>query len=69
MNLTCIEYLNQYRLNMAARQLTATDLPVTTIALESGFNNISYFNRVFKKYFGITPREFRTPDPKDSSYT
>lgn len=69
MNLTCIEYLNQYRLNMAARQLTATDLPVTTIALESGFNNISYFNRVFKKYFCITPREFRTPDPKDSSYT
>ena len=60
MNMTCIEYLNQYRLEMASRQLTETELPVTSIALESGFNNISYFNRVFKKKFGVTPKEYRS---------
>ena len=59
MNMTCVEYLNQYRMDMASRQLSATNLPVTTIALENGFNNISYFNRVFKKQFGSTPKEFR----------
>ena len=60
MNMTCIEYLNQYRLEMASRQLAGTELPITSIALESGFNNISYFNRVFKKKFGITPKEYRS---------
>lgn len=59
MNMTCIEYLNQYRLEMASRQLAETELSITNIALESGFNNISYFNRVFKKKFGITPKEYR----------
>lgn len=59
MNMTCIEYINQYRLDMASRQLTESDLPITTIALENGFNNVSYFNRVFKKEFGMTPKEFR----------
>ena len=62
MNMTCIEYLNQYRLEMASRQLAKTELPITTIALESGFNNISYFNRVFKKKFGVTPKEYRKLD-------
>lgn len=60
MNMTSIEYLNQYRMEMASRQLAQTDLPVTSVALESGFNNISYFNRVFKKKFGVTPREYRS---------
>ena len=59
MNMTCIEYMNQYRLEMASRQLAGTELPITSIALESGFNNISYFNRVFKKKFGVTPKEYR----------
>lgn len=59
MNMTSIEYLNQYRLEMASRQLAETNLSVTSIALESGFNNISYFNRVFKRKFGVTPMEYR----------
>lgn len=59
MNMTCIEYLNQYRLETAAQQLAQTELPVTRIALETGFNNISYFNRIFRKKFGITPKEYR----------
>ena len=63
MNMTSIEYLNQYRLEMASRQLAETNLSVTSIALESGFNNISYFNRVFKRKFGVTPMEYRSSKP------
>lgn len=59
MNMTCIKYLNQYRLDMASHQLSCTSVPITQVALENGFNNLSYFNRVFKKQFGITPKEFR----------
>ena len=63
MNMTSIEYLNQYRLEIASRQLAETNLSVTSIALESGFNNISYFNRVFKRKFGVTPMEYRSSKP------
>ncbi len=54
-----IEYLNSYRLSMASRMLLASDAPVTDIAQESGFQNLSYFNRMFKKKFGITPSIYR----------
>ncbi|MCC8045426.1 MAG: AraC family transcriptional regulator [Clostridiales bacterium] len=56
---TCIEYLNRYRLAKAASALEETDSPVMDIALENGFRNISYFNKLFKNQFGITPREYR----------
>jgi len=58
-DMTSVEYLNKYRLSMTLEQLRHTSAPVTNIALENGFNNISYYNRLFKKQFGITPREYR----------
>ncbi|MCD7817645.1 MAG: AraC family transcriptional regulator [Lachnospiraceae bacterium] len=56
---TCIEYLNRYRLSKAAAALEETDLPIMDIALENGFRNISYFNKLFKKRFESTPGEYR----------
>ncbi|MCD8326128.1 MAG: AraC family transcriptional regulator [Lachnospiraceae bacterium] len=61
---TCIEYLNRYRLSMAASALRETDALIADIALENGFQNISYFNRLFRQCFGCTPREYR----KETSY-
>lgn len=58
-NMTCIDFLIAYRLNMASTLLYTTDLPILAIALECGFNNISYFNRAFKKQFNTTPTEHR----------
>jgi len=52
-------YLNDYRLTMASRLLLSSDNSILTIAGDTGFNNLSYFNRIFKEKFGITPREFR----------
>lgn len=57
-----IEYLNGYRLSMASRLLLASDAPVINIAQESGFQNVSYFNRMFKKKFGLTPSAYRMQD-------
>ncbi|MCI8864001.1 MAG: AraC family transcriptional regulator [Lachnospiraceae bacterium] len=52
-------YLNDYRLTMASRLLLSSEGSVLAVASESGFENLSYFNRKFKERFGMTPREFR----------
>ncbi len=52
-------YLNEYRLIMASRLLVSSDASILDIAAEVGFENLSYFNRTFKKRFSQTPREYR----------
>ncbi len=54
-----ISYLREYRLNVASRLLLSSSGPVLNIAQETGFDNLSYFNRSFKAMFGVTPRQFR----------
>jgi AraC-like DNA-binding protein len=54
-----VEYINNYRIETASSLLKVSTLSITDIALECGFDNISYFNRVFKKQLGYTPTEFR----------
>lgn len=54
-----IEYLNDLRLGIASRQLVNSSKSIAEISFESGFNNISNFNRLFKKRKGVTPKEFR----------
>lgn len=53
------EYINDYRLAMATDKLLHSDAPILEIAMECGYNNISYFNRVFKDRLGVTPKEYR----------
>lgn len=54
-----IEYLNKYRIESAARLLFSTDLSVTDIAYMSGFNDLSYFIKMFKRVKNVTPTKFR----------
>jgi len=56
---SCVDYVNNYRLNVAGRQLRDTGDDVASIAYQVGYNNVSYFNRQFKKHYGVTPKEFR----------
>lgn len=56
---TPIEYINLYRVRQAAILLRSTDRKVMDIAFEVGFNNLSYFNTVFRQRFGCTPTEYR----------
>lgn len=60
MGVSFVDYLNDYRLSAAARRLVENDDAIITIAENSGFENVSYFNRCFKKKYGVTPRQFRT---------
>ena len=53
------EYLNAYRLNTAAELLRTTDDTVLAVAEQTGFKNLSYFNRAFKTHYGLTPKEYR----------
>lgn len=55
-----VDYINQYRIEKAVSLIKASDLSITDIALECGFDNIGYFNRVFKKQMGLTPTELRS---------
>jgi AraC-like DNA-binding protein len=53
-------YLTQLRIARACELMIETEKKIAAIALESGFGNLSYFNRIFRREKGITPREFRS---------
>ncbi|SES04351.1 AraC family transcriptional regulator [Lachnobacterium bovis] len=59
MGTTFIEYLKDYRLTMASRLLASSDSSILDIANEVGFDNLSYFNRSFKKKYHTTPLRYR----------
>lgn len=56
------EYLIEYRLGKAAQELKLTNDTILEIAGRTGFDNISNFNRLFKKHFGLTPSRFRAKE-------
>ena len=59
MGTTFVEYLKDYRLTMAARLLLASDASILSISEDVGFENLSYFNRAFKKKYKVTPSQYR----------
>jgi AraC-like DNA-binding protein len=56
---TMMDYLINIRLGYAARLLVDTTNAITEICYECGFNNLSNFNRIFKKKKGSSPKDFR----------
>ncbi|MDQ2719901.1 MAG: AraC family transcriptional regulator [Bacteroidota bacterium] len=56
---TFVDTLNDIRLGYASRMLIETTHSINEIAYKCGFNNMSNFNRIFKKKKDSTPREFR----------
>ena len=59
MGTSFVDYLKDYRLTMAARLLQSSDSSVLSISGEVGFESLSYFNRAFKKHYGMTPLQYR----------
>ena len=57
---TPIEYLNNYRIEQAAKLLIETNDSITDIAFDCGFENTSYFIRKFKAQKSATPKQYRT---------
>lgn len=56
---TIITYLNKYRINLAAIMLRESNLSISSIAEEVGFNDTAYFAKLFKKYMLHTPSGYR----------
>ena len=54
-----VSYLARVRVRHASRLLVRTSLPVTTVALEVGFNDLSHFERVFRAAHQLSPTKFR----------
>lgn len=53
------ELVQAKRLSQAAYLLTATNMNIIDVALAVGYDNISYFHRIFQKKYGMTPRKYR----------
>ena len=58
-HITLSQYVNHLRLEYARQLLQDTTLPVTEIAMQSGYQNVSYFIRSFKKTYGVPPLRYR----------
>lgn len=58
-NATPAEYIKGRRLGHACRLLKETDLPVSEIARRCGIPDYNYFSKIFKRSFGLSPREYR----------
>lgn len=54
-----IDYLNRYRIEMACLKLTHTNDSITEIAFSCGFNDVSYFIRLFRRYKETSPRKYK----------
>lgn len=56
---TFVEYVTKVRINRAKELLVGTDLSIASIASQTGFQDASYFSRVFQKVEGTSPTDFR----------
>ncbi len=56
---TLMDYLTQYRVSAAKKQLAFTEVPIKDIASMTGFKTVQHFTRIFREYTGLPPAEFR----------
>jgi AraC-like DNA-binding protein len=59
-----VEYINGVRIRRSCMLLKRTSLGVLEIALSVGYNNLSHFNRYFRRLVGMSPREYRVRGEK-----
>ncbi len=58
--MTFVAYLTHVRINVAAEMLRSPDQSISDVAVATGFSDQSYFGRVFKQQFGVSPMRFRS---------
>ncbi|MDQ0114603.1 helix-turn-helix domain-containing protein [Paenibacillus harenae] len=61
---TIVDMINHVRMENAKELLTTTECSVSDIAEKTGYASSSYFHRMFKKIYGVTPSEFRNAHAK-----
>ena len=58
-SMSYIQYINAKRIKMAERLLMDSNLPITEVAMRSGFSSLATFNRTFKEIKHCTPTDFQ----------
>ncbi len=56
---TFFTYLEEYRIRLACKLLEGGNTTISDVCYKSGFNDIPYFNRTFKRIMGVSPKEYR----------
>jgi YesN/AraC family two-component response regulator len=64
---TPLQYLRGVRMRLGRQLLVTTKLPIAEIAIRSGFRDVSYFGRFFRREHGMTPAEFRRTHVPESA--
>ena len=59
MGVSLIDYINKEKIRVAKHLLKTTGLPIGIVSSKVGYSNFAYFSRVFKKYEGVSPNEYR----------
>ncbi|MCD9021059.1 AraC family transcriptional regulator [Cohnella silvisoli] len=57
--LSLLDYKHAAQIRRACRLLEDRDHKIASIAYETGFNDVSFFNRIFRKHMGMTPKDYR----------
>jgi len=60
MGMTPTSYIAERRIERAKRFMQETDMPISEVALRSGFSSQSHFTTTFRRYAGVTPRSFKS---------
>jgi AraC-like DNA-binding protein len=68
MEMTVFEYINKLKIEFACKLLMDNDLSVMEVCFDSGFNNLSHFNKQFKKFNKLPPLEYRKRFNSDKFY-
>jgi len=58
-------YIRSFKVNVAKEYLTSTNLTITEIAYKIGFDNATYFSKIFSKEMGLSPSQYRLNNIND----
>lgn len=66
--ISMVKYIQEVKLDYAVKYLVYTNKSIAEIAEIIGYKEVSHFNHIFKKKYGITPLEYRKTQSKDKNY-
>ena len=57
--MTLTDYIHQVRIRRAITMINSSSLPITTVAASCGYNDMNYFIRLFKRTYGMSPKQYQ----------
>lgn len=68
LQMTPVQYMNAYRVAVACERFQITNMSVAEVAKWSGFGDVKYFSRVFRKEKGMSPQEYKKIKPEEDAF-